>query len=185
MSPAIRWGIGVVLALIAGALWMFWRTGDPPKPPVAAAPAPAPVQLAATPAPAPAAPKAEEPVTVSVLFDFDHSALRSGEVPKLDELAARIKGRAVERLDAVGYADRIGEEPYNAQLSRKRAEAVVAYLVGKGVDAGRIRAEGKGESEAMTGGACKDMGPDSGTNQKLVDCLQRDRQVEIKLVAAR
>ena len=196
MTPAVRWGIGLVLALIAGTLWMFWNPSDRPKSPVspdaakqpvAAAPVPAPVQVAATPAPAPApaAPKAEEPLTASVFFDFDHSALRSGEVPKLDELAARIKGRTFERLDAVGHADRIGEEPYNAQLSRKRADAVVAYLVGKGVEAGRIHAEARGEAEAITGDACKDMGPDNAKNQKLIDCLQRDRQVELKLVTTR
>ena len=89
----------------------------------------------------------------------------------------------IVRLDAVGYADRIGEEPYNVPLSRKRAEAVVAYLAGKGVEATRIRAEAKGESEATTGDACKDLGPDSATNQRLVKCLERDRRVEVKLVA--
>ncbi len=196
MSPAIRWIAGILLAVVAGALWMFWKPGAQQPQAVAKAEVAAP-QVAATPAettPAaaalgpvasivPPAPKVVEPVTVIVFFDFDRSALRSGEVSKLDELAASIRGRTVERLDAVGYADRIGEEPYNAPLSRKRAEAVVAYLVDKGVDAGRIRAEAKGESEAATGDACKDMGPDSATNRKLVACLERDRRVEIKLVA--
>ena len=195
MSPAVRWMIGIVLALVAGALWMFWKPGEQPrapvnadaaKPPAAATPAQTtPVAAALAPvAPiVPPPPKVVEPVTVIVFFDFDRSALRSGEVPKLDELAANIRGRTVERLDAVGYADRIGEEPYNVPLSRKRAEGVVAYLVGKGVDAGRIHAEAKGESEATTGDACKDMGPESATNRKLVDCLERDRRVEVKLVA--
>jgi OOP family OmpA-OmpF porin len=193
MTPAVRWAIGLLAVIVAAALWMFWKPGDPPPPaakvepapqPVAAAPAPAPVPVAAPPsAPAPEAPKDEEPVAIAVYFDFDRSALRGGEVSKLDELTAKMQGRTFERLDAVGYADRIGEEPYNLPLSRKRAEAVVAYLAGKGVDAGRIRAEAKGESEATTGDACKDLGPDSGTNRKLVECLERDRRVEVKLVA--
>ncbi|CAG1006718.1 Outer membrane protein A [Burkholderiales bacterium] len=191
MTPAIRWVIGLLAVVVAGALWMFWSPrAQPPEPAkveiaqqsVAAAPEPAPAPAPVEP---PAAPKAEEPVTVSVFFDFDRSALRSGEVPKLDELTTKIQGRTFERLDAVGYADRIGEELYNLPLSRKRADAVVAYLVGKGVDAGRIRAEAKGEGEATTGDTCKDMGPDSGKNGKLVECLERDRRVEVKLVAAR
>jgi len=59
---------------------------------------------------------------------------------------------------------------------------VQAYLVGKGMDAGRIRAEAKGEDEAVTGETCKNMGPEIRKNQKLVECLQRDRRVEVKLV---
>ena len=189
MTPAVRWAIGILAVIVAGALWMYWKPGNAPPPaakvepapqPVAAAPAPAPVPVAA---PATPAPKTEEPVAIAVYFDFDRSALRAGETSKLDELTAKLQGRTFERLDAVGYADRIGEEPYNLPLSRKRAEAVVAYLAGKGVDAGRIRAEAKGESEATTGNACKDLGPDSGTNRKLVECLERDRRVEVKLVA--
>jgi OOP family OmpA-OmpF porin len=189
MTPAVRWAIGILAVIVAGALWMFWKPGNAPPPaakvepapqPVAAAPAPAPVPVAA---PATPAPKTEESVAIAVYFDVDRSALRAGEPSKLDELTAKLQGRTFERLDAVGYADRIGEEPYNLPLSRKRAEAVVAYLAGKGVDAGRIRAEAKGESEATTGDACKDLGPDSGTNRKLVECLERDRRVEVKLVA--
>jgi OOP family OmpA-OmpF porin len=195
MSPAIRWIVGIALALVAGALWMVWKAGDQPQTPakaeaakqqVAAAPAettPAAAALAPVASIVPPAPKVVEPVTVIVHFDFDRSALRSGEVPKLDELASSLQGRTVERLDAVGYADRIGDEPYNLPLSRKRADAVVAYLAGKGVDAGRIHAEARGESEATTGDACRNMGPDSATNRKLVECLERDRRVEVKLVA--
>jgi OOP family OmpA-OmpF porin len=120
-------------------------------------------------------------VTAAVYFEFDRSGLRSDELPKLDALAARIKDRSFDRLDAVGYADRIGEEPYNDQLSRKRADAVVAYLVAKGLDAGRMRAEARGERESTAGGACKELGADDGKNRKLVDCLQRDRYVQIVL----
>lgn len=196
MTPAVRWAIGLLAVIVAGALWMFWKPGEQ-QPPAAAKAEVARQQVAAMPAettPAaaalgpvasivPPAPAAEEPVAIAVYFDFDRSALRSGEVSKLDELTAKIQGRTFERLDAVGYADRIGEEPYNLPLSRKRAEAVVAYLARKGVDAARIRAEAKGESDATTGDACKDLGPDNGTNRKLVDCLERDRRVEVKLVA--
>ena len=197
MTPAVRWVIGLLAVIVAGALWMFWKPGAQ-QPQAAAQAEVAKQQVAATtpadttPAAAalgpvasivPPAPAAEEPVAIAVYFDFDRSALRSGEVSKLDELTAKIQGRTFERLDAVGYADRIGEEPYNLPLSRKRAEAVVAYLTGNGGDAARIRAAAKGESEATTGDACKDLGPDSGTNRKLVECLERDRRVEVKLVA--
>ncbi len=185
MKPSTRWAIVVLIAIvIIGILWLIWTKRDqrqaPVQGPTSQLPAPKP-----EPTPAPTPPAAEEPVTATVLFDFDRSALRPGEVPKLDELTAKIKGRAFDRLDAVGHADRIGSDPYNLQLSRRRAEAVAAYLAGKGVDAARIRTEAKGESESAAGEACRNLGSENRRNLKLVECLQRDRRVEIKLVVPR
>ena len=203
MSPAIRWIVGIALALVAFGLWMTWTPGDrpqtPAKPEAAAPPAEtkaAEVKPAATTTPVAAAlapvaplgavaavaPKPEEPVRTTVLFDFDRSALRPGEVPKLDELAAKLQGRSIDRLDVVGYADRIGEEPYNARLSDKRARVVVAYLVGKGVDPAYVRADAKGESEPATPDACANMGPEDASNRRLVECLQQNRRAEVRLV---
>ena len=182
MKPSTRWTIVVLVVVAIGIAWLLWTKRDeqpaPAKGPVATQPtAPKP-----EPTPAPTPPQAEEPVTASVLFDFDRSVVRPGEASKLDELAAKVKGRTFDRLDAVGHADRIGANDYNLKLSKRRADAVQAYLVGKGMDAGRIRTEAKGEDEAVTGDACKKMGPENRKNQKLVECLQRDRRVEVKLV---
>jgi len=199
MAPAVRWIVGIVLALIAFGLWTAWGGGKSPstvpdKAPVAQAPAAPPASVqpvaltanapapASAPAPAPApAPVAEEPVTVALYFDFDRSGLRADEKPKLDALVAKVKGKSFKRLEAVGHADRIGEEPYNDQLSRKRAEAVVAYLALNGIDAARLSAEGIGEHESTTGDACKDLGAESPTNQKLIDCLKSDRYVQVTM----
>ena len=174
-------GVQTCALPIFGIIWLFWTKRDqqpaPAKGPVATQPTAPKPELS----PAPGAPKAEEPVTASVLFDFNRSEVRPGETPKLDELAAKAKGRANDRLDAVGHADRIGGNSYNLALSKRRAEAVSAYLAGKGVDVKRIRTEAKGEDEAATGDACKNMGPESRKNQKLIECLQRDRRVEVKL----
>jgi len=178
MDSTKRWTVVGVIVLIIALLWLFWPKAEekpaPVKGPVAATPAAAP--SAAAPAP-------EGPLTATVLFDYDSSALRPGEATKLDDLAAKGKGRASDRVDAVGHADRIGSEPYNAGLSKRRAEAVRNHLVGKGVEAARIRAEAKGESEAATGTACQKMGPENRSNRKLVECLQRDRRVEVRLAA--
>ena len=197
MSPAIRWIVGIALALVAFGLWTIWKQGDPPQAPaktnsIALADAAkhagtSPVAAAIAPvAPLGAvgalAPKVEEPVQATVLFDFDRSALRPGEAPKLDGLAAKLQGRSIERVEVVGYADRIGEEPYNARLSDKRAQVVVAYLVGKGVDAAYLRADAKGESEPVSADACANLGPENASNRKLVECLQQNRRAEIRVV---
>lgn len=180
MKPVTRWTL-VVLAVVAIAiLLVLWTQRDKQQAPSDSGVAEQPAAPAA-----PVTPKAEEPVTASVLFDFDRSVLRPGETPKLDELTAKFKGGAFGRVDAAGHADRIGPDPYNLRLSERRAEAVRAYLVGKGVDAGSIRTEAIGERDAMSGEACKKLGPERRKNRKLVECLQPDRRVEVTLVATR
>jgi len=171
MKPLNRWVL-VVLAVVAIAiLLVFWSRRDQPQ-------APSEGDVASQPD-TPTPPQMEEPVAASVMFDFDQSVLRPGETPKLDELTAKLKGRAFDGVSVVGHADQIGTDAYNLRLSGERAEAVRAYLVGKGVDAGSIRTEARGEREAVTGEACKNQG------RNRIDCLQPDRRVEVTLAAAR
>lgn len=179
MKPSTRWTIVIIVVIAIGILWLLWPKRDEQPAP---AKAPAVAQPAAPkpePAPPPVAPKPEEPVAASIHFGFDSSVVQPAEAPKLDEFAARIKAGSFARLDAVGHADRIGANAYNLGLSKRRAEAVQAYLAGKGVEAARIRVEAKGEDQSMTGDACKNMGPENRKNQKLIECLQRDRRVEL------
>ena len=171
MKPLNRWALVVLAVVVIAILLVFWSRRDQPQ-------APSEGDVASQPD-TPTPPQMEEPVAASVMFDFDRSVLRPGETPKLDELTAKLKGRAFGTLSVVGHADRIGTDAYNLQLSGERAEAVRAYLVGKGVDAGSIRTEARGEREAVTGEACKNQG------RKRIDCLQPDRRVEVTLAAAR
>ena len=46
---------------------------------------------------------------------------------------------------ATGHTDSVGSDAYNQRLSKRRAEAVNAYLVFKGAGEGRIYTEGKGK----------------------------------------
>jgi hypothetical protein len=48
-----------------------------------------------------------------------------------------------------------------------------------------VTAQGKGESEPVTGADCQKMGPERGSNKKLVACLQPDRRVEIEVLGSR
>ena len=55
----------------------------------------------------------------------------------------------LETIIAIGHTDSIGSDAYNQALSVRRAEAVKAYLVTKGVAANRITASGKGKSQPV------------------------------------
>ena len=132
----------------------------PPPAPVAVAPepklepAPAPI---AQPAPAPEPPRPViQKLTLStdVLFDFNSAELKEAGKRRLDELASQVKDADVDEIIAVGHADRIASDDYNQKLSEARAQAVKDYLAQQGAKSNVITAQGKGESQPVTGDAC-------------------------------
>jgi len=153
------------------------RVEAPVPPPVAVAPpAPAPTPLVTAPPPPP--PIIEQiSLSSDVLFEFNKADLRPAGQQKLDEISDRLKGANVQQINAIGHADRIGSDDYNKQLSEKRAEAVKDYLAQKGVEESKVRSEGRGKSEPVTGDQCKGNKP----NAKLIACLQPDRRVDIEV----
>jgi OOP family OmpA-OmpF porin len=150
-------------------------------PPIAAAPAapvPQPAPKAELPPPAPVIEKVS--LGSDVLFEFDKATLRPEGRQKLDELAERIKDAQVESVLAVGHADRIGSEKYNEKLSDARAASVKEYLAQKGIAPERVRSEGRGENEPVTGDQCKGQ-----KGAKLIACLQPDRRVDVEVRGTR
>ena len=143
---------------------------------IVAAAAPAPV---AKPAPAPA-PAAVAPVAApakvtyaaDAFFGFDKAVILPAGKVKLDDLIAKVKDINLEVIVAVGHTDATGPASYNQALSVKRAGAVKAYLVSKGIDANRIYSEGKGETSPVADNSTR-----SGRS--------KNRRVEIEVVGAR
>jgi OOP family OmpA-OmpF porin len=124
-------------------------------------------------------------LSTDVLFPFGKAELAPSGQTKLDELANTAQGAEVDRVVIIGNADRIGSDKFNQDLSERRAQAVKDYLAAKGVAQDRVQAEGRGESQPVTGDQCKNMGPERKSNVKLVSCLQPDRRVEIEVLGSR
>ncbi len=142
-------------------------------PAVAAPPPPAP---RAAPAPAPAAAQAPAASKVTyaadTFFDFDKSVLMPAGKAKLDDLVGKVKGINLEVIIAVGHTDSVGNDAYNKKLSVRRAEAVKAYLVTKGIEKNRIYTEGKGEKQPVA-------------DNKTKEGRAKNRRVEIEVVGTR
>lgn len=145
---------------------------DEPAPaPVAAEPAAAPA--APAPAPKPAAPTAEKVTfAADALFDFDKAVLKPEGKAKIDDLASKLQGINLEVVIATGHTDSVGTDAYNQKLSERRAAAVKAYMVSKGIDEKRIFTEGKGEKQPVA-------------DNKSAAGRAKNRRVEIEVVGTR
>ena len=167
---------------------LCWRTGywtpamatmecDPELMPKKAEPAPAPIVTPPPAPPAPAPAPVVKPVTEKVTmaaetnFDFDKAVLKPEGKARLDDLVDKLKAVNLEVVIAVGHTDSIGSNAYNQKLSMRRANAVKAYLVSKGIEANRIYTEGKGETQPIADNRTK-------------EGRAKNRRVEIEVVGS-
>lgn len=143
--------------------------------------APAPAAPEAAPAPAVVAPPAPAPQPVAAtkvtyaadaFFNFDKAVLKPEGKAKLDDLIGKVQGINLEVIIAVGHTDSIGTDAYNQKLSVRRAEAVKAYLVSKGIEKNRVYTEGKGEKQPVA-------------DNKTKEGRAKNRRVEIEVVGTR
>ncbi len=88
-----------------------------------------------------------------LLFDTASARLRPESTPTLLDLELALTRHADLRLRIEGHTDDTGAADANLRLSQQRAEAVVAWLVGRGVDAGRLEAAGLGDAQPVADNA--------------------------------
>jgi len=86
-----------------------------------------------------------------IQFEFDSAKLKTESKPLLDNLSTALKSDRLKSIQfkVEGHTDAKGTEAYNQNLSLKRANAVVDYMTQQGIEADRLKAEGKGFAELL------------------------------------
>ncbi|MFO0760446.1 MAG: OmpA family protein [Byssovorax sp.] len=112
---------------------------------------------------------AEIQILKQVEFEFDKSTILPVSYPILDEVVRLLQvSPEIKQVSIEGHTDNQGKPDYNQKLSEDRASSVMAYLVKKGIDPGRLTSKGFGLTKPI---ATNDT--DEGR--------QRNRRVEFKI----
>lgn len=101
-----------------------------------------------------------------LLFATGKSELKQGAINNLDKLTAFLYKYQERSVTIEGHTDSVGSDAFNLELSQRRADSVKSYLLNQGIEASRLVASGKGETQPV------------GSNNSAAD-RQQNRRVEI------
>ncbi|MBW2460421.1 MAG: OmpA family protein [Deltaproteobacteria bacterium] len=101
----------------------------------------------------------EEPqglVLEGILFNTGHATIQEQSFPRLDRVVEYLTHRLSAGIRISGHTDNVGNPRGNQRLSEARAEAVRAYLISHGIDAGRVEAVGYGDQRPVASNDTED-----------------------------
>lgn len=113
-----------------------------------------------------------------VYFDLGKATIQERSFALLDEVAkVLVENPQILKLEIAGHTDSKGKDKDNLKLSQSRAEAVVTYLVDKGVAKERLVAKGYGESKPLIKPEASD--EDAAKNRRVeFNILESEQPVE-------
>lgn len=88
-----------------------------------------------------------EVVLNAIYFDFDKHNIKPQAAFELDKLVSVMKKYPTMKIKVQSHTDIRGSESYNKNLSERRAQTTVQYIISQGIDKSRISGEGLGESK--------------------------------------
>jgi outer membrane protein OmpA-like peptidoglycan-associated protein len=86
----------------------------------------------------------------NIYFNFDKTTLKEASFPELDRLTDLMDQNPGIKIEIIGHTDSKGSDDYNLTLSEGRAQAVMAYLLDKGVAQDRMTSKGLGEASPIS-----------------------------------
>jgi outer membrane protein OmpA-like peptidoglycan-associated protein len=110
----------------------------------------------------------------NIYYNFDKYNIRKDAMPELDKLVTIMNENEIV-VELGSHTDSRGSFEYNDKLSQRRAESVVKYIVGAGIDKNRITAKGYGERQLVN--KCADGVPCTPEEQ------QANRRTEFKITS--
>ena len=119
-----------------------------------------------------------------VHFAFNDATVRTEDAAALERFASVVsKHYTGAKVTVEGFADPAGSNRYNAELSKRRADAVKAYVSSKGLDASLINSIGYGESRQVSQGAWGDQ-PGAELNRRVVFVIETPANADANRVTA-
>jgi outer membrane protein OmpA-like peptidoglycan-associated protein len=88
-------------------------------------------------------------VLKNVFFDVGKSEIKNESLSELENIRELLVSNTFLKVQINGHTDNTGNAATNMALSLKRAEAVVNFLIGKGVDTTRLSAKGFGSQRPL------------------------------------
>lgn len=85
----------------------------------------------------------------NIYYDLDKADIRKDAALELDKLVVILEDNPNISIELSSHTDDRSSVEYNQDLSQRRAESAVSYILSKGIDQSRIRAKGYGESQLI------------------------------------
>ena len=92
----------------------------------------------------------------NIFFDLGKATLRAESNAELDRLVKLMKDVPTLKVEISGHTDNSGSATLNQTLSQQRADAVVTYIVNKGIPAARLTAKGYGSTKPIASNSSDD-----------------------------
>ena len=107
----------------------------------------------------------------NIYYDLDKADIREDAAIELDKLVIILEDNPNISIELSSHTDDRSSVEYNQDLSQRRAESAVSYILSKGIDRSRISAKGYGESQLLI------------LNAKTEDEHQINRRTEFKVTS--
>lgn len=88
-------------------------------------------------------------VMANIFFESGKASLRTESIGELDKMRDFLRATPTLKIQINGHTDNVGNANYNKQLSRKRAQSVMDYLVNNGIEASRLSVAGFGQERPL------------------------------------